>query len=231
MKTNSQIVVISRIHLLLVIGVSMCMLACTSKTKVLEKKSELTGTEKLLVVPFENLSKLANEEGMIRCPTCGGFFVSGQVPQAVNELMTEHLLSFLNDNRRFKIISSYPSITVRSKTLSSETLLSGEHKALISAGRKAKTDLVLAGYIFRFKQRTGTRYTVQTPASVAFGIHLISVADGSSLWSGHYDETQRSLSEDLFRLKIFLRRKWKWITAEEMAISALDELLETFPNP
>jgi hypothetical protein len=72
---------------------------------------------------------------------------------------------------------------------------------------------------------------VQSPASVAFDIHLISVADGSSIWYGYYDETQQSLSENLFRLRLFFKRKWKWITAEEMAISALDELLETFPGP
>ncbi len=120
---------------------------------------------------------------------------------------------------------------VQSELFSTQTPLFAEHQALIAAGRAAKTDLVLAGYIFRFKQRIGTHYSVQSPASVAFGIHLINVADGSSIWYGHYDETQQSLSENLFRLRLFFKRKLQWITAEDMAIAALDELLETFPGP
>ncbi len=230
-KTSSRIGMIIGFHLLLSIGVLGCMSARTSRAKVPETKPGLSGTEKLLVLPFKNLSKQNGETRIIRCPVCGTAFVTGPVSQAASQLLTDHLLSFLNGNRRFKIISSHQAITVQSESFSTATHIFVENQVLISAGRAAKTDSVLAGYIFRFKQRIGTCYSVQYPASVAFGIHLISVADGSSIWYGHYDETQQSLSENLFRLRLFFKRKWKWITAEEMAISALDELLETFPDP
>lgn len=230
-KTSSRIGMIIGFPLLLLIGVLGCMSACTSRAKVPETKPGLSGTEKLLVLPFKNLSKQNGETGIIRCPACGTAFVTGPVSQAASQLLTDHLLSFLNGNRRFKIISSHQALTVQSESFTPATHLIAEHQILISAGRAAKTDLVMAGYIFRFKQRIGTHYSVQSPASVAFGIHLISVAEGSSIWYGHYDETQQSLSENLFRLRLFFKRKWKWITVEEMAISALDELLETFPGP
>jgi hypothetical protein len=230
-KINSRIGMIIGFQFLLLVGLLGFMSACTSRAKVPETKPGLSGTEKLLVLPFKNLSKQNGETGIIRCPACGTAFVTGQVSQSADQLLTDHLVSFLNGNRRFKIISSHQPITVQSESFSTDTNLLAEHQALISAGHTAKTELVLAGYIFRFKQRIGTNYSVQSPASIAFGIHLISVADGSSIWYGHYDETQQSLSENLFRLRLFFKRKWKWITAEEMAISALDESLETFPGP
>ncbi len=83
----------------------------------------------------------------------------------------------------------------------------------------------MVGHIYRFRERIGTRYSVDSPASVAFDIPLISVKNGRILWVDHLDETQRSLSENLFQLGTFLRRKGTWITAEEMAISGLEDML------
>ncbi|MBW2247657.1 MAG: hypothetical protein JRF62_10810, partial [Deltaproteobacteria bacterium] len=85
--------------------------------------------------------------------------------------------------------------------------------------------------IFRFRERVGGKYSVDLPASVAFDIHLIRVSDGRLLWNDHFDETQRPLSENLFQLGPFLQRKARWITANEMAVSGLKDVLKSFPVP
>jgi len=56
------------------------------------------------------------------------------------------------------------------------------------------------------------------------------VVDGRVLWSGHFNETQRSLSEDLYQLETFIKRKASWITAREMAQAGLEDILDTFPG-
>ena len=229
-KTISRIGVITGIQVLLLLGICAWLSACASGEKLPETKPGITGTETLLVLPFRNLNKQNGETSLIRCPGCGTAFATGPVSLSASQLLTEHLLTFLNENRRFKVISSRPAITVQSESFAASNRRLAEQQALMSAGRAAKADLVLAGYIYRFKQRVGTNYSVQSPASVAFGIHVISVADGSIVWYGHHDETQQSLSENLFNLKKFLKRKWRWITAEELATSALEELLKTFPG-
>jgi hypothetical protein len=53
------------------------------------------------------------------------------------------------------------------------------------------------------------------------------VADGRILWSGHFDETQKALSEDLYQLDKFIKRKASWITAREMAQTGLENILQT----
>ena len=229
-KTTSRIGAIVGIPFLLMMGISVCLSACASGDTALETKPGISGTEKLLVLPFRSLNQQTGQTGLIRCSVCGTAFASGQVPPSASQLLTEHLLSFLDENRQFKVISSRPAITVRPNSFSANKHRHAEQQAIISAGRNARADLVLAGYIYRYKQRIGTNYSVQSPASVAFGIHVISVADGSSVWYGHHDETQQSLSENLFNLKKFLKRKWKWVTVEELATSALDDLLKTFPG-
>lgn len=219
------------LRLLLLVWALLIMSACNSKTDVPETQVELSGFEKILVLPFKNLTKQQGENGIIKCPVCGTAFAAGKVPEASGDLLTEHLFSFLQNSTPFNIVSSDRPIAAQPESFTSSALTFAEREMLVSAARTAETDWVLAGYIFRYDQRRGTQYSVQSPASVAFSLHLIGAADGKSIWYGHYDETQQSLSENLFRLKTFLKRKWKWITVEEMAISGLDELLKTFPMP
>lgn len=105
-----------------------------------------------------------------------------------------------------------------------------ERDILVEIGRALYADAVLVGHVYRFKDRVGTRYSVDSPASVAFDIHLVDVSNGSMLWVGHFDETQRSLFENLFKIGTFLRRKGTWITAEEMAVSGLEDVLQALPK-
>jgi hypothetical protein len=99
----------------------------------------------------------------------------------------------------------------------------------IETGRNLGADAVIIGHLYRFRERIGTQYSVEIPASVAFDIHLIDVKDGRLLWSGNFDETQQSLFEDLYQLGTFLRRRGRWITAKELAVSGLEGILDTFP--
>ena len=103
-----------------------------------------------------------------------------------------------------------------------------ERDLQLEIGRALNADAIFVGYIYRFRERVGGKYSVDLPASVAFDIHLIRVEDGRVLWSAHLDETQQPLSDDLFRLNLFLRRKAKWITAKEMAISGIEDMLKDF---
>jgi hypothetical protein len=70
-----------------------------------------------------------------------------------------------------------------------------------------------------------------TTASVAFGIHFIRVADGRLIWVGHFDETQHSLSKNLFKLATFVRRGGGWLTAEQLATFGLRETMATLALP
>jgi len=103
-----------------------------------------------------------------------------------------------------------------------------ERDLLIETGRRVQAYAVMAGYLFRFRERIGKRYAVESPASVAFDFHLIRVSDGSILWGGSYDETQRALSENVLHIGTFLTRKGQWIKADKMAKEGLNKILKTF---
>ena len=144
--------------------------------------------------------------------------------------MTEQLLTFLRDETTFTLIPPGAGEGVRSKILSDSIGMS-DRDLLLEMGQKLKADAVVSGTLFRFRQRVGTGYSVETPASVAFGIHLVRVADGHLLWGGHVDETQQPLSENLFKLLSFVKGGGRWLTAERLGRDELYKVMETFPLP
>ena len=100
----------------------------------------------------------------------------------------------------------------------------------IRIGKELNADYLLLSFVARFEERIGSALGVEKPASVAFDLHLYRVKDEKMVWEGRFDETQRPLSENLLKIRSFFRRKAAWLTAEELASSGLDEMLERLPS-
>ena len=205
--------------------------ACGGDNIVKEKPPNLSGIEKILILPFKDMASLFGESVNGRCPVCGKVFTTGDVAESAVVMLTEHLFTLLKDRKDIELIPSSQAQGVMSGLLAGSNKTLEERALQLEIGRALNADAIFAGYIYRFRERVGGEYSVDLSASVAFDIHLIRVEDGRVLWSAHLDETQRPLSDDLFRLKLFLRRKAKWITAKEMAISGLEDMLKDFYIP
>jgi hypothetical protein len=77
-------------------------------------------------------------------------------------------------------------------------------------------DGYLTGTVRRFRQRVGGPEGATSPASVWLDLELRAAA-GDLLWRGVYEETQRSLTDNLFGLGLAWERGFRWLTAEELA--------------
>ena len=96
--------------------------------------------------------------------------------------------------------------------------LQGEIRARAKKlGETVYADVVLFGTIQRFREREGAEFGVKSPASVAFTLHLLDVKKGDIVWSAHFEETQRPLSDNIFAIGAFAQRGAKWLKAEELA--------------
>ena len=202
--------------------------ACRTDTIVKETSPDLSGIKKILILPFKDMAEVFGEGVDARCPVCGKVFTTGKVDENAADMLTENLFILLKDRKDFELIPSTQAQGVMSGLLAGNKNEWQERDLQLEIGRALNADAIFAGYIYRFRERVGGKYSVDLPASVAFDIHLIRTMDGRVLWSAHFDETQRPLSDDLFRLNLFLRRKAKWVTAQEMAISGLKDMLKAF---
>jgi hypothetical protein len=101
--------------------------------------------------------------------------------------------------------------------------------AVRAIGQKLDADAVLIGTVEVYKERAGSAIGLDRPqdaAEVGFVVRLISVKEGIPLWSGQYHERQRPANEDLTG---FLERGPRYLTVDELASSAADQVLRKFP--
>lgn len=203
---------------------------CGAGNMVNKEPVTLTGIKKILILPIQDMSAIYGANKDVRCPVCGKVFTTGTVSRGAADMLTEQLFMILNKRKDFQLIPSGHAQGVMSDLLAGSQKEINEKELQIETGRILHADAVLVGYLYRFQKRIGTEYAVDSPASVAFDLHLIRVKNDHVLWNGHFDETQQPLSDNLFRLGAFLKRKAKWVTAKEMAVSALENMLKTFPD-
>ena len=204
------------------------LLACGKDTIVKGTSPNLVGIKKILILPFKDMAAVFGEGVNGRCPVCGKVFTTGEVAKDAADILTENLFDLLKDRKDFELIPSSQAQGVMAGLLAGSKQELQERELQLEIGRALNANAIFVGYIYRFRERVGGQYSVESPASVAFDIHLIRTVDGRILWSAHLDETQRPLSDDLFGLGLFLRRKAKWVTAKEMAISGLKDMLKAF---
>lgn len=203
---------------------------CQTPVYVTETAPELANFKTILVIPFKDMSRIPGNYMDTRCPVCGRVFVTGEVTDNATDFLTTQTIALLEGYTQYRFVLEPQADTSLDHLYSANPTTNGPREAFVEKGRKNNTDVVLLGLIYRFKDRIGTGYSVESPASVAFGMHLIRVADGRTIWSAHFDETQKSLGENLFQLGTFLNRGGRWVTAEELATSGLEEIFKKFPN-
>jgi hypothetical protein len=96
-------------------------------------------------------------------------------------------------------------------------------------GAALDANVVMGGYVWRYRDRKGGAYAAETTATVGFVLYLIEVSGGKMLWQGEFEETQRSLSENILDAKKFFERGMKWLTADELAHFGIQHVLKKYP--
>jgi hypothetical protein len=84
-------------------------------------------------------------------------------------------------------------------------------------GQAVYADAVLTGRVQRYRERVGDEWGAKSPASVAFVLELIDLRRGDVIWSARFDETQKSLSENIFAIGDIGERGVRWLSADQLA--------------
>jgi hypothetical protein len=116
------------------------------------------------------------------------------------------------------------------KRIASESLKEPLLNIFKKVGRELGADVLAVGYVYRYTERVGYEYSSEHPASVSFEIHLIKTIDGSIIWRGFFDKTQKSLMEDVFQISSFVRGGGKWMTARQLTEQGMIKIFKTFPG-
>ena len=164
------------------------------------------------------------------CPICKRVYSRGEILPGSKNTLTRLLQQKMEAIETFKVLP----IEKMEEALSHWDKKQFEEKLIPSSlqlGKELSVDFIIVGFLFRFEERIGSPIGVEKPASAGFDIHLFRLRDGIEVWQGKFDETQRPLSENLFKIGSFFRRKASWLTAEELASVGMDEMLKRLPGP
>ena len=216
----------------LILFASLMLGACSTPAIHSEPAMQASNIKRILILPFHDVSRFYESNINVRCHLCGQIMTTGEVPDSAGSFLTSELVSLMEKKQAYAIHSSDGSQDLLSGMMSGHDNAANPFLNLyVNAGKRAEADAVLVGHIFRFKERNGNRASVESPASVSFDLHLIRVDSGRIVWTGNFDQTQRPLSENLLELGSFIKRGASWVTAEELAIGGLEDILRRFPQP
>jgi len=201
------------------------------KSPLFSKESLTPLIDKVVVVGFRVAIPQGKEADVVQSPLSGGILMAEPVPHYVVQKMTGILFDQLVADKRYELISPGQAKGVFSTILDSDQNLGMTPlRILQEVGKTFEADAVLAGYIYRWREREGTDYAVGHPASVAFDLQLVRPTDGAILWKVKFDKTQRSLSENVFDLATFIEGGGRWMTVEKLAMHGLQKALGEMPS-
>jgi hypothetical protein len=106
---------------------------------------------------------------------------------------------------------------------------SGLRELAATLQREFGADAVLVGKITRWAEREGSAAGSQRPASVGLLVDFYGAPDAHHLWQGDFDHTQQPLFKNLLLTPRYPGRGTRWLSAEELAQFAANELAAALP--
>ena len=91
----------------------------------------------------------------------------------------------------------------------------------IEACRRLGADGVVTGVVDTFQERQGGELGVTRPATVRLVTRLYECSTGEVVWEDYFNETQKSLFQNLLEIRKFMERQGKWITARQLALEGV----------
>lgn len=136
---------------------------------------------------------------------------------------TEILARELGTNPKVRVVTANHAAALTPE-------VSGGIFGMVSAiGKKVGCDGVLVTTVRRFKQREGTEFASDDPASADVHMALIHASSGAVLWAADFRETQESLLDNVLTFDKAQTRGFKWISVEEMLDQGITERLAACP--
>jgi hypothetical protein len=193
------------------------------------KEKPIVPLQKVAVLPFLLVKPDVPGQRMVKGLYGTYFFRTGDLPARAGSEVTTAFQRRLNALGRCELISSAQAQDA-AEGIDPQAFQKDPFSAAVQIGRELGLEAVVIGGVYRYEQRQGSALGVQSPASAAFDAHLIRVADKKVLWSGRFDETQHSLSENLLKIGSFVKGGAQWVTVERWSEIGVESILRTFPT-
>jgi tetrahydromethanopterin S-methyltransferase subunit G len=194
-----------------------------------QEEKRVVPLEKVAVLPFVIVGPQGPEQRVVKGLWGEFFFRTGEVPMRAGPEVTRIFYRQLNRLGTCELIP-LAQAQAAAEGVDREAFRQDPRGIAQQIGKDLGLYAVVIGGVYRFEQREGSALGVQRPASSAFDAHLVRVSDKKVLWSGRFDETQHTLSENLLKVGSFLKGGAQWVTVERLTEIGVESVLRTFPT-
>lgn len=210
-----------------IIGLLICLLPVLCHPQ--GEGERIAPRQKVAVLPFLVVKPQVQGERVVKGLWGNFFFRTGDLPTRAGSEITGIFHRQLNRLDRCELIP-LNQVQAVAEGVDPEAFKQDPIGIATQIGQELGLFAVVIGGVYRFEQRQGSALGVESPASAAFDAHLVRVADKKVVWSGRFDETQHSLSENVLKISSFLKGGAQWMTVERWAEIGVESILRTFPN-
>jgi hypothetical protein len=194
-----------------------------------QKEERIVPRQKVVIIPFLNVKPEMSGQRMMKGLYGNYFFRTGDLPARAGSEVTTIFQRQINALGRCELIPA-DQAQAAAEGMDPKAFQKDPIGVAAQIGRELGVDAVVIGAVYRFEQRQGSALGVQSPASAAFDAHLIQVAGKKVLWSGRFDETQHSLSENVLNIGSFVKGGAQWMTVERWVEIGVESTLRSFPT-
>lgn len=184
--------------------------------------------KRIAVMPYIKGKNPESIEETMTCPYSSFCFEDESLKEGADKTLTRLMQAMVNRDFRGQSIPMEQAVEAF-EILKFDHAKDTPQVVLIKLGEMLNADYMMAGNIWRYRERVGTSFSVESPASVGFAVYLVDVKSKELIWKDSYDETQQALLENLFNIKDFFKQGFKWLTAEELARFGMNKMFEDFP--
>lgn len=195
--------------------------ACATKDVRVKTIEEIPPFKRVAVMPFNVTNCRTCVESYPSCRPVGGQIVCDQISSGIGFDMALSLAREIAIYGKYEVVE--PQAAARVLPMIGQV-------PMTEIGQRLGVDVLVFGVINRYRERVGGPMSVRSPASVYFEISLVDTRSGRTAWYAVFDQTQKSLSDDITNIKNFMRGGGKWLTAREFADVGIAEIIEQFPG-
>ena len=99
--------------------------------------------------------------------------------------------------------------------------------AAVIAKRDFGAQAVAIGRVLRYREREGSAAGLPRPSSVSLEVSVYNVETGRRMWRGRFDQTQRTLTENILLSRQLPGGGTRWLTAAELARWGTDQMVRS----
>jgi hypothetical protein len=184
--------------------------------------------EKIGVLPFFKGRRSADTGETLTCPICELSFKSENIKDGADRAITNYVQEALERRYGDKVIALDEVSRVYQEIPRDDTKDTPRSLAQ-KAGVVLGADLMIAGTVWRYRDKVRDPMGPGRGASVAFDMYLMEVPSGKAVWKAKFDETQRPLTEDIRGAKGLIKKGARWLSADELARYGVEEVFKRFP--